>query len=93
MSKQSRANLAARAMEDAAMNASILIEACENRHHLKHQEALDVLCNCVCKFLLRDGNLEPKTIRSRFYEFANQLGDMVEDVFGVDLSDNGDSPS
>lgn len=93
MSKQSRANLAARAMEDAATNASILIEACENRHRLNHQEALDVLCNCVCKFLFKDGNLEPKTIRSRCYEFGDQLVDFVKDVFDVDLSDDGDSPS
>lgn len=88
MSRTSRTNNTALAMINAGQNASIIIEACENKYHLKKEEALDVLCGCVTNFLTRDGELEEKKVRKRFYDFADQLVGFVNDTLGIDLSED-----
>lgn len=88
MRKTSRTNKTAQAMIEAGQSASIIIEACENKHHLNKAEALDVLCGCVVNFLTRDGELEEEKVRKRFYDFADQLVGFVNDTLGIDLSDD-----
>lgn len=88
MSKTSRTNKTAQAMIEAGQNASIIIEACENTHHLNKAEALDVLCGCVVNFLTRDGELAEEKVRKRFYDFADQLVEFVHDTLGINLYDN-----
>ena len=83
MSKQSRNEAAAKAMVEAGQDAAILIEACENKHRLTHEEALDVLCCCVYSFLTRDGETDADTLGSRLLSFADHLAEYASDVFGV----------
>ena len=91
MSRKSRNEAAAKAMYDAGCDAAIIIEACENKHRLNHGEALDVLCACVCQFLARDGEVDPKTIKDRLQSFGDHLADYASDVFGVQWVPEDDS--
>ena len=88
MSRQSRAEAAAKAMIEASQDAAIIIEACENKHRLNKSEANDVLCGCVMNFLTRDGEADKKTVTKRVLELGDQLVDYVRDAFGFDITED-----
>lgn len=85
MSKTKRAEATAQAMIEASQEAATVIEACENKHQLKKQEALDVLNGCVVNYLMKDGETDLKRIRKRLDEFVSSLGDFLTDIYGSDL--------
>lgn len=88
MSRQSRAQAAAKAMVEASQDAAIIIEACENKHRLNKNEATDVLCGCIMSFLTRDGEVDKKTVTKRVLELGDQLVDYVKDAYGFDITEN-----
>ena len=85
MSKVSRNEATAQAMIEASQEAATIIDACEHRHQLKHQEALDVLNGCVVNYLMKDGETDPEMIRMRLDDFLSSLGDFLTDIYGVEL--------
>lgn len=85
MSKVSRSEATAQAMFKASCEAAAIIEACENKHQLKHQEALDVLNGCVVNCLMKDGETDLDRIRKRLGEFLSSLDDFLTDIYGVEL--------
>lgn len=87
MSKITRSQAAADAMIEASQEAATIIEACENKHQLKRQEALDVLNGCVVNYLMKDGETDLARIRKRLDEFVSSLGDFLTDIYGSDLWD------
>lgn len=85
MSKVSRSDATAQAMCKASQEAAARIEACELRHQLKHQEALDVLNGCVVNYLMKDGETDLERIRKRLDEFLSSLSDFLTDIYGFEL--------
>ena len=88
MSKRSRAEATAKAMNEAGQDAAIMIEACENRHRLTGGEANDVLCGCIMNFLTRDGETDKKTVTKRVLDLGDHLVDFIRDVYGFDITED-----
>lgn len=90
MSKASRTEKIAKEMVAASENAALIIEACENLHHLKKEESLDVLAGCVVRYLMGDGVTREEEQAKRMVDFIDHLVDYSEAVLGINLYDDED---
>lgn len=90
MSKTSRTQKIVNEMVAASDQAALIIEACENLHHLKKQEALDVLAGCVVRYLMGDGVTREEEQAKRLVDFIDHLVDYSEAVLNINLFDDED---
>lgn len=90
MSKASRNEKTAQAMFEASQDAALVVEACENKHHLTKEEALDVLAGAVVHYIVADGYTERTNVKMKLEEFVQQLADYVDDVLGIKLYQDED---
>lgn len=90
MSKVSRNEKTAQAMFEASQDAALVIEACENKHHLTKVEALDVLAGAVVHYIVSDGYTDRTNEKMKLEEFVQQLIGYVDDVLGIKLYQDED---
>lgn len=91
MSIKFRFQAQAKEMADAVHEATLIIEACENKRRLTQAEAYDVLCGVVLQYLLRDGKIDKETVVVRLSNFLDQLVGYIEDTTGIVLTEDGDN--
>lgn len=90
MSKVSRKEVTAQAMVEASQEAALVIEACENKHHLTKEEALDVLSGTVVHYINADGQTDNTNLTLKMQEFIEHLADYAECVLGIKLYQDED---
>lgn len=88
MSKEKRIDATAKAMCEASIEAALVVEGCENKHHLKKAEALDVLSGCVVHYLIGDGATDKDDQAKVLMGFVDHLCDYAENVLGIKLFDD-----
>lgn len=85
MSKASRNLATAAAMVDASQEAALVIEACEKKHYLTREEALDVLSGAVVHYICADGQTNKRNLTKKMEGFIDHLADYAECVLDIKL--------
>lgn len=91
MSKASRNEKTSQAMFEASQDAALVVEACENKHHLTKEEALDVLSGAVVHYIVADGYTERTNLKLKMEEFIEHLADYIDCVLGIKVYQDEDS--
>ena len=78
-------------MVEASQEAALIIEGCENKHHLTREEALDVLSGCVVSYIMGDGQTDSNNMARRFEYFFDHLQEYIENVVGIKFYQDEDN--